>query len=65
MALAALIDEARKRGWWKLVSRIFPENIASLRLCAALGFREVGIYHKHAQLDGIWRDVTIVEKLLA
>jgi phosphinothricin acetyltransferase len=65
MALSALIEEGRGRGWWKLVSRIFPENIASLRLCATLGFREVGIYRKHAQLDGIWRDVTIVEKLLA
>ena len=31
---------------------------------AALGFREVGTYIKHGQLDGVWRDVVIVEKLL-
>jgi L-amino acid N-acyltransferase YncA len=63
-ALSSLIDETRRRGWWKLVSRIFPENSASLALCDSLGFRQVGIYEKHAQLDGVWRDVVIVEKLL-
>jgi L-amino acid N-acyltransferase YncA len=40
------------------------DNSASRRLVAALGFREVGIYEKHGQLDGVWRDVVIVEKLL-
>ena len=63
-ALACLIDAARVRGFWKLLSRIFPENAASRRLVAALGFREVGTYQKHAQLDGVWRDVVIVERLL-
>ena len=63
-ALQALIEESRARGWWKLLSRIFPENTASLKLCTTLGFREVGIYEKHGQLDGQWRDVVIVEKLL-
>lgn len=49
---------------WKLVSRIFPENAASRALCSKFGFREVGIYEKHARLDRIWRDVVIVERLL-
>lgn len=51
-------------GFWKVVARIFPENTASRALCARHGFREVGIYRRHAQLDGVWRDVVIVEKLL-
>lgn len=63
-ALGALIDDAKTRGWWKLLSRIFPENLASRKLCAALGFREVGIYEKHSRLDGKWMDTVIVEKLL-
>ncbi len=53
-----------QQGYWKLVSRIFVENAASRALCRRLGFREVGIYERHGQLDGVWRDVVIVEKLL-
>lgn len=62
--LSALIELCERMGIWKLVSRIFPENQASLRLCQRLGFREVGIYRRHARLDGEWRDCVIVEKLL-
>jgi L-amino acid N-acyltransferase YncA len=65
LALMALIDAARAAGFHKLVSRVFPENQASLRMIGALGFREVGVYRRHGQLDGIWRDVVIVEKLLS
>ena len=64
MALAALVDAARQAGYWKLVSRIFPENHASLKLIRALGFREVGTYEKHGKLDGVWRDVIVVERLI-
>ena len=63
-AMAALIAESEKRGLWKLVSRIFPENAASLALCRSLGFREVGTYRRHGRLDGEWKDVVIVELLL-
>lgn len=63
-ALQALIDAAEAAGFWKLVSRIFVENTASRTLMRSLGFREVGIYEKHGQLDGVWRDVVIVERLL-
>ena len=62
--LAALVDAARGRGYWKLVSRVFPANAASRALCRACGFREVGVYEKHAQLDGQWMDVVIVERLI-
>ena len=62
--LAALIVECEARGYWKLVGRIFPENAASLTLCRLLGFREVGVYRRHARLDGEWRDAVIVERLL-
>jgi phosphinothricin acetyltransferase len=63
MALDALIAAAAAAGFWKLLSRIFVDNTASRGLVASLGFREVGIYEKHGQLDGVWRDVVIVEKL--
>lgn len=64
IAMRALIDAAKAAGIWKLVSRIFVENHASRRLMASMGFREVGIYEKHARLDGQWRDVVIVERLI-
>jgi len=64
MAMDALFTAARDAGFWKLVSRVFVENTASRALLRATGFREVGIYEKHGLLDGVWRDVVIVEKLL-
>ena len=63
--LIALISAARERGYWKLVSRVFTSNTASRALCRACGFREVGIYEKHGQLDGQWLDVVIVERLIS
>ncbi len=63
-ALTALIAAARTAGLHKLVSRVFPENIASLRLLSSHGFRQVGVYERHAQLDGAWRNVAIVELIL-
>jgi phosphinothricin acetyltransferase len=63
-ALDALARECAARGFWKLVSRIFPENQASLVLHERAGFRVVGVYRRHGRLDGAWRDCVIVEKLL-
>jgi L-amino acid N-acyltransferase YncA len=63
-AMVALIEAARQAGFWKLVSRVFVENTASRALLRSIGFREVGTYERHAKLDGIWRDVVIVERLL-
>jgi len=62
--LDALVDAARDKGYWKLVSRIFPFNTASRSLCRSCGFREVGVYEKHGCLDGQWMDVVIVERLI-
>lgn len=64
VALEALCRAYEARGFWKLCSRIFPENVASLRLHERAGFRVVGTYRRHGKLDGAWRDCVIVEKLL-
>ena len=64
VAMEALAAECERRGFWKLLSRIFTENQASLALCRALGFREVGVYRRHARLHGEWRDCVIVELLI-
>jgi L-amino acid N-acyltransferase YncA len=64
VAMAALMEDAAAAGLWKLVSRVFVENAASRLMLRRLGFREVGVYERHARLDGAWRDVVIVEALL-
>lgn len=64
VAMRALIAAVATAGFWKLVSRIFVENTASRRLMKSMGFREVGIYEKHGRLDGQWRDVVIVERVI-
>jgi phosphinothricin acetyltransferase len=63
-AMEALLEAATAAGFWKLLSRIFPENTASRTLMAKMGFREVGIYARHGKLDGAWRDCVIVERML-
>lgn len=62
--LEPLCIEANRLGFWKLVSRVFVENTASRALLRSFGFREVGTYERHGKLDGVWRDVIIVEYLL-
>lgn len=64
LAMEALLIEAEQAGFWKLLSRIFVENTASRALVRSMGFREVGVYEKHGCLDGVWRDVVIVEHLV-
>jgi phosphinothricin acetyltransferase len=65
LLLGGLINEAERLGLWKLLSRVFTFNEASRELCRKHGFREVGVYEKHAQLDGRWLDVVIVERLIS
>ena len=65
IVMHALLHAAQAAGFWKVLSRVFVENTASRRMLARVGFREVGIYEAHAQLDGVWRDVVIVEKRIA
>jgi L-amino acid N-acyltransferase YncA len=64
LVMEALFAAASEAGFWKLVSRVFIDNTASRALLRSVGFREVGVYERHGQLDGVWRDVVIVEKLL-
>ena len=59
--LETMIESARNGGLWTLQAGIFTDNGASLALHRALGFREVGIRERIGQLDGVWRDVVLLE----
>lgn len=63
--LNALITSTDAAGIWTIQSGIFPENIASLALHRACGFRVVGVRERigrHAAKDGRWRDVVFIER---
>ena len=63
--LDALIEDARRRGRYKLIGKIFTSNEASIELAHRAGFRDVGVHQAHGRLDGEWKDVLVVERLLA
>jgi L-amino acid N-acyltransferase YncA len=62
--LDALADFAADSGAHKLVGKIFTSNRASISLVAGLGWSEVGVHRRHGTLEGEWKDVLVVEKLL-
>jgi L-amino acid N-acyltransferase YncA len=62
--LHALAAEAEAAGYYKLTSRIFSDNKASLAAHRASGFEEVGLQRRHGRLDGAWKDCVLVERLL-
>lgn len=64
LLMTTLMRDAESTGIHKLTSRVFAENAASRAVLEGVGFREVGTYVRHAQMDGEWRDVVIVEALL-
>jgi L-amino acid N-acyltransferase YncA len=60
--LEALISSTESAGIWTIQSGIFPENVASLRLHASAGFREIGVRERIGQHRGRWRDVVLIER---
>jgi phosphinothricin acetyltransferase len=62
--LKALAEAAEDAGLFKLVGKIFTSNAPSIALVGACGWREVGVHVRHGRLDGLWKDVLVVEKLL-
>jgi len=60
--LGALISESEKNAIWTLQASIFPENLASLALHRAAGFREVGRRERIAKLKGVWRNTVLMER---
>jgi L-amino acid N-acyltransferase YncA len=62
--LDALLEHATELGRHKLIGRIFTTNAASVALAHRAGFRDVGVQLAHGRLDGEWKDVLLVERLL-
>lgn len=60
--LKALIEESEQNGFWTLQAGIFPENSASLKLHKAFRFREVGRRERIGKMNGMWRDIILLER---
>jgi phosphinothricin acetyltransferase len=60
--LEKLIEESEANNIWTLQAGIFPENIASIKIHEACGFRIVGVRERIGQLNGKWRDTILLER---
>jgi L-amino acid N-acyltransferase YncA len=60
--LQELTARADAAGIWTLQAGIFPENKASVRLHLGCGFRLVGVRERLGRLEGVWRDVLLLER---
>ena len=62
MLLRKLILDSEEHEFWTLQSGIFPENEASINVHLNLGFRNVGTRERIGQMNGVWRDVILLER---
>jgi L-amino acid N-acyltransferase YncA len=60
--LSALVEASEREGIWTLQAGIFPENQASIGLHQSCGFRIVGRRERLGCLNGVWRDVVLMER---
>ena len=60
--LSTLVRESEAEGVWTLQASVFPENVASVALHLACGFREVGRRERVGRLGGRWRDTLLLER---
>jgi len=60
--LEELVRSTEAAGVWTIQTGIFPENVASIRLHERVGFELVGRRKRLGKLNGVWRDVMLLER---
>jgi phosphinothricin acetyltransferase len=60
--LERLFASTEAAGIWTIQTGIFPENEASIALHRKAGFRVVGTQERLGKMDGVWRDVVVLER---
>ena len=60
--LGSLINASEQAGIWSLQAGLFKENSASITLHKGVGFREIGFQERKGSMDGVWRDVLLMER---
>ncbi len=61
---AALIDRCRAHGYHHLVAKLWAENERSRALHRTFGYDLVGVQQQIGHVEGEWRDVAIMQKIL-
>ena len=62
LLLEELIRRSEENGIWTLQAGIFADNHPSIKLHEKVGFRLVGTREKLGRLDGVWRDIVLMER---
>jgi len=60
--LSDLVASSECDGFWTLQAGVLRENIGSIKIHEACGFHVVGVREKLGQLNGVWRDVILLER---
>ena len=60
--LQELVKTSESLGLWTLQAGIFEENKASIALHEKCGFRLVGVRERLGALDGVWKNVVLMER---
>jgi L-amino acid N-acyltransferase YncA len=60
--LEAIINQSEQNNFWTLEARIFPENLASIKIHEENGFRIIGGRERIGKLNGVWRDTLLLER---
>lgn len=60
--LESLVKASEDAGYWTLQAGIFPENMGSVRIHERCGFRILGVRERLGKLNGVWRDVLLMER---
>lgn len=62
LLLERLIASTEAAGIWTIQTGIFPENDVSVRVHERVGFEIVGRRTRIGKLNGVWRDVLLIER---
>jgi L-amino acid N-acyltransferase YncA len=60
--LEALVECSEHHGIWTLQAGIIAENASSIALHQMCGFREIGRRERIGRLNGVWRNVVLLER---
>ena len=62
LLLQKLIEESEANNIRTLQARIFPENVASIKIHQSFCFRMIGRRDRIGQMNGVWRDILLFER---